>query len=64
MQTSSHPVPQNQPARIPFTFDGIPGQIQVSQAGAFVSWSTASFWSTAIKGPLREAVDAAIAARG
>lgn len=46
--------------QITFTYVGLPGRIEVSPAGAFVTWGGASFWSTAAIGALRQTIDNAI----
>lgn len=43
--------------QLTFTYAGLPGRIEVSDAGAFVTWGGASFWSTAAIGELRQLID-------
>lgn len=45
---------------IKFNFQRISGVIEVTQAGAFIRWGGASFWSSNTTGGLREAVALAI----
>lgn len=45
---------------IKFNFQQVSGVIEVTQAGAFIRWGGASFWSTNTTGGLREAVALAI----
>jgi hypothetical protein len=47
---------------LPFTYQGLPGTIEVSAADVFVRWGGAFFQKEAAIGPLAIAIDQAIAA--
>lgn len=48
---------------IPFTYQGLPGSIELESAGAFIRWGGASFQKEAAVGPLAITIDQAIAAQ-
>lgn len=43
-----------------FNFQRITGLVEITQAGLWVQWGGASFWSTAATGGLREAINRAV----
>ena len=45
---------------IKFKYEGVTGNIEITDAGAFVSWAGAAFWATSAKGGLRDAIEKAI----
>lgn len=48
---------------IPFTFQQVPGLIELEGAGAFIRWGGASFQKEAAVGALAATIDQAIAAQ-
>jgi len=46
---------------IPFSYQGLPGTIELESAGAFVRWGGASFQKEAAVGLLANTIDQAIA---